>query len=305
MPTHPLLIELLHLSGVSGDERRVRDFVLNYVLKRRKFWKVAPEVHFGDNLQDNLILAFGNPRTAVFAHMDTVGFMARYANQLVPVGGPEVLDGDALIGEDAYGSIACRLLVDDGNLYHDFKRPVLPGTILTYRQDVEITDSYIEGAYLDNRLGVYNALLLCEELTDGLVVFSTYEEHGGGAVPLLMKYIYERWPIQNALISDITWATEGVRPGEGVVISLRDKHIPRRSFLNKMVLLADESEIPYQLEVEAYGSSDGREVHYSPYPVDWCFIGAPQENAHTPRERVIWTDFESMLQLYRFLMDRL
>ncbi|MCC5938057.1 MAG: aminopeptidase [Lunatimonas sp.] len=305
MPTNPVLTRLLNLSGVSGDESRVTTFILDYVLKRGKDWKVTPEIHFGKNLQDNLILVFGKPRTAVFAHMDTVGFMARYENQLVPIGGPEVLDGDVLVGEDSYGFIECCLRLDDGNLYHDFDRYILPGTILTYRQELKVTGEYIQGAYLDNRLGVFNALQLCEELTDGVVVFSTYEEHGGGAVPLLMKYIYERWPIQQALISDITWVTEGVRPGDGVVISVRDKHIPRRSFLDTIIRLANESGVPFQLEVEAYGSSDGREVHYAPYPVDWCFIGAPEENAHTPRERVTWDDLDAMLRMYRFLMAHL
>lgn len=305
MPTIPLLTNLLTLSGASGDESRVTAFILDYVLKRRKYWKVTPEVHFGKNLQDNLILAFGTPRTAVFAHMDTVGFMARYENQLVPIGGPEVLEGDMVVGMDAYGPIACRLQVDEGNLYHDFERYILPGTILTYRQELKVTDEYIQGAYLDNRLGVFNALQLCEDLSDGLVVFSTYEEHGGGAVPLLMKYIGERWPIQHALISDVTWVTEGVRPGEGVVISIRDRYIPRRVFVDRLVELATESGIPFQLEVEAYGSSDGREVHFAPYPVDWCFIGAPEENAHTPREKVVWEDLDAMLRLYRFLLDRL
>jgi putative aminopeptidase FrvX len=305
MSSDDLLVDLLAIPGVSGDEGRLTSFLLEYVLQRGSSWKVTPEIHFGRNLQDNFILAFGEPNTAVFAHLDTVGFMARYENQLVPVGGPEVVDGDVLVGSDSYGEIECRVRIEDGNLFHDFGRQIMPGTILTYRQHVEITEEYIQAAYLDNRLGVYNALRLCESLSNGLVVFTTFEEHGGGAIPLLMRYIYERWRIEQALISDITWASEGVRPGRGVVISLRDRFIPRRVFVDRIIKLAEKSGLPFQLEVEAYGSSDGREVHHSPFPVDWCFIGAPEENVHTSAERVMLSDLQAMQAMYRFLLQAL
>ncbi len=158
---------------------------------------------------------------------------------------------------------------------------------------------------MDNRLGVYNALKVAETLENGMIVFSTYEEHGGGSVPLLLHYIQNHFPIKHALISDITWVTEGVQHGKGVAISLRDKHIPRRTFLDKILTLADASEIPYQLEVEGGGSSDGREVHMSPYAIDWCFIGAPESNVHTPKETVHVADVESMIAMYNYLMMHL
>jgi putative aminopeptidase FrvX len=53
------------------------------------------------------------------------------------------------------------------------------------------------------------------------------------------------------------------------------------------------------------GSSDGRELQTSPYPFDWCFIGAPQHDPHTPHERVHKNDIRSMINLYRVLMKEL
>src|SRR5690606_38271842 len=119
--------------------------------------------------------------------------------------------------------------------------------------------------YLDNRLGVFNCLKLAETLKDGLIVFSCWEEHGGGTVPFLVKYIYEKWKVKQALVSDITWITEGVAHGAGVVISMRDSSIPRRAYVDKIIGLAEESGISYQLEVERSGGSDGREIQNSPY----------------------------------------
>jgi putative aminopeptidase FrvX len=69
--------------------------------------------------------------------------------------------------------------------------------------------------------------------------------------------------------------------------------------------MAENSNIPYQLEVEAGGSSDGRELHESPYPIDWCFIGAPEDNVHSPNEKVHKKDIEAMLEMYQFLMSEL
>lgn len=300
-----ILNELLELKGVSGDESATSQFLYKYVEKQKKIWNVSPKIFFGEDFHDCLLLKFGNPRTAVFAHIDTIGFMSRYDNQLIPVGGPEIIPGTWLVGEDSLGAIRCRLQGDEEGLFHDFPRGIEPGTRLSFEQNIRIDSEFIEAAYLDNRLGVYNALKLCETLENGWVVFSTYEEHGGGSMPFLLKFIQDNSPIKQALISDITWVTEGVKHHEGVAISIRDKFIPRRKFLDKIISIAKESQVPFQLEVENYGGSDGREIQHSPYAIDWCFIGAPEDQVHSPNEKVSLADLNSMIELYKILMEKL
>jgi putative aminopeptidase FrvX len=90
-----------------------------------------------------------------------------------------------------------------------------------------------------------------------------------------------------------------------VAISLRDRLIPRRTFINKILKVAEQSGVSFQLEVESSGSSDAREINASAYPVDWCFIGAPEENVHSPREKVYKFDILSMLEMYQVLFDAL
>lgn len=299
------LFELLSKCSVSGDEAGISSLIFNYAKERALRWKVQPEFFFREELHDCLLLKFGVPKTAVFAHVDTVGFMTRYQNQLIPIGGPEIIEGIRLIGKDRKGEISCNLIGDVESCFHDFPRGIEPGTRLSFDQNIRLDDEFIQAAYLDNRLGVYNALKLCETLENGWVVFTTYEEHGGGAMPFLLKFIQENGPIRQALISDITWITEGVRHHEGVVISIRDKFIPRKTFLDKVIHLAENSGIPFQLEVEAYGGSDGREVQFSPYPIDWCFIGAAEDNVHTPDEKVSLMDLDSMIRMYKYLMEKL
>lgn len=300
-----LLYDLLELSGVSSNESDTTNFLLEFIQKRKSSWNVLPKIYSGENFHDCILLKFGNPSTAVFAHMDTIGFMARYQNQLIPVGGPEIISGTWLTGKDSLGQIRCQLKGDEDELSHNFPRKVDPGTCFSFEQNIRVDEEFIQAAYLDNRVGLYNALKLCETIENGWIVFSTYEEHGGGSMPFLLKFIQENAPIKQALISDITWITDGIRHHEGVVISIRDKFIPRRKFLDRIISLANQSNIPFQLEVEAYGGSDGREVQFSPYAIDWCFIGAAEDHVHTPNEKVSLADIHSMIEMYKYLLANL
>jgi putative aminopeptidase FrvX len=107
------------------------------------------------------------------------------------------------------------------------------------------------------------------------------------------------------LVSDVTWATDGVQLQKGVVVSYRDRSIPRQSFIRGIIKLAHDNGILYQEEVEAHGSSDGREIQNAPYPIDWCFIGPPVERVHTNREKVAQKDLIWMIKFYELLMRKL
>jgi putative aminopeptidase FrvX len=96
-----------------------------------------------------------------------------------------------------------------------------------------------------------------------------------------------------------------VKHGGGVAVSMRDSGLPRRKYLNRIISLARESGVPFQLEVESAGGSDGGMLQKSDLLMDWCFIGAAEDNVHTPEEKVYKSDIESMVALYQYLMIRL
>jgi putative aminopeptidase FrvX len=301
-----LLKQLCEIHGPSGEESSMKDFLLKYIQKAKKGWKTKPQIYHGDDFQDCIVLAFGKPRTAIFAHMDSIGFTVRYFNQLLPIGSPDADAGTKLVGHDSLGPIECELEYDkEHRAFYKFGRPIDRGTSLTYKIDFREDKNFIQTPYLDDRLGIYAALQVAETLKDGVIVFSCWEEHGGGSVPYLAKFIYEKWKIQQALIADITWVSDGVDHGKGVVISMRDKNVPRKTFINKIISIAEKRKQTFQLEVEGTGSSDGRELQVSPYPFDWCFVGAPQTNPHTPDEKVHKKDIQSMIDLYVWLMKDL
>ena len=301
-----LLETLCSIRAASGDERKMKAFLLDHILRNQDNWKNKPEIFYGDDFQDCIVLVFGCPRAAVFAHMDSIGFTARYKNQLVKIGAPHIQSGIILVGEDRHGEIECELQLDeDRTISCLFDREIDRGTNLTFMPDWRETEDAVQCCYMDNRLGVWTALEICKTLEDGIIVFSCWEEHGGGSVPYLAKFIHEKYQIRKALISDITWVTDGVPAGNGTVISLRDSGLPRRSFVEQIIQLAKKSGAKFQLEVEGSGGSDGNELQKQPYPIDWCFIGPPEENVHTPDEKVRKSDITENLKLYRYLMQKL
>lgn len=302
-----LLEQLCEIHAPSGNEKNMSEFILGYINQYKNTWKQPPKVLHGDGFQDCILLVFGTPRSAIFAHMDSVGFTVRYGRQLVKIGGPGIENGYRLVGEDAQGRIECSLVYNEatGEPEYIYEREIARGTELVFKCDFRETDETVQSCYLDNRLGVWCALQVAETLEHGIIAFSCWEEHGGGSVSFLSRYIYEQYGVTQGLISDITWVTEGVQAGKGVAISLRDSLIPRRAYVQRIVRIAQESGIPFQLEVEGTGGSDAKELQRSDYPWDWCFVGAPEDNVHTPDEIVHKQDIESMVALYKVLMEEL
>ena len=305
-----LLKKLTSIPGASSDESSIKKIIIKHINENHNQWKSKPTLIANDDLHDNIILIFGKPRTVIYAHIDTIGFSVSYENQLVKIGGPDLIDGTPLVGKDSKGKIETELMI----IEQENERPIIKcvfdrtidrGTILTYKPNFRETESTIQSPYLDNRLGVWSALKVAQTLKNGAIVFSTYEEHGGNSIGFISKFLYEKYNIKQALISDITWITEHVTPGKGVVISLRDSMLPRKKFIDKIVKLAEKSGVDYQLEVENAGGSDGSTIQKSEYLIDWCFIGAGEDNVHTSDEIVSKYDIICMVEMYRYLMKNL
>jgi len=308
-----LLEKLCSIRATSGDEKAMTDFLLNYIEENKKNWKTQPEIYSGDGFQEAIVLVFGKPRTAIFAHIDSIGYAVSYKKNMVRIGGPRGKTGWKLVGADSKGEIECSLRVkwlwDDGNkkeeLKYRFKRVIDRGIPLSFKPNFRLKEKTVQSPYLDNRLGVWNALQTAETMENGAIVFSTYEEVGGGSVQFLADFLQKKYEVKQALISDITLATEAIKPKKGVAISMRDKGIPRQLYLRKIIGIAQTNKIPYQLEVEDAGGSDGTVLQHAPGVWDWCFIGPPEVNYHTPNEKAWKVDIEAMNNLYKILMKEL
>ena len=65
---------------------------------------------------------FGKPRTAIFAHTDSIGFTVRYGKQLVKIGGPRIEKGYELVGSDSKGKCEATLNVVKDTMEYKAKR---------------------------------------------------------------------------------------------------------------------------------------------------------------------------------------
>ena len=69
-----LLKKMCEIHAPSGEEVTMKEFILEYIENNKNNWKVKPKLHYGKEFQDNLIMVFGEPSTAIFAHLDSIGF---------------------------------------------------------------------------------------------------------------------------------------------------------------------------------------------------------------------------------------
>ena len=300
--------QILEVRSPSGEEDAMTDFLLDYINKNKTNWKTQPVAISNDQTGDSILLIFGRePQVSLYAHIDTTGFTVGYNTGLVRIGGADGEDGDVLIGKDSKGEIECTLKIEADEhgrktLNYDFLREIDRGTSLTFKPNYVEDGDYIESPYLDNRIGIWNALKVAETLESGVIVFSCGEETDGGSVANLARILFAKTRMIKALISDITWVTDGIKHGDGVAISMRDSCVPKRSFINKAIYYAKKNDIKFQLEVEDAGGSDGSVLQNSALPIEWCFIGAPIDKCHTAKERVHKEDMASMQAIYEVLM---
>jgi putative aminopeptidase FrvX len=176
------------------------------------------------------------------------------------------------------------------------------GSRWVYDTPPSFTAKSLQGAFLDNRFGVYTGLHLLRELNDITVAFTAAEEASGRGALDAGRWLYDQTDIRRALIADITWATESVKPGKGPAVSLRDAYLPRKVYFDEVRSAAEKSGVPHQIEIESSGSSDGGMLERSGYGIDWVFVGAPENGYHTATETLLRNDAENMLRLYAHLV---
>ena len=171
------MTELLSLSITTNEQLRS---LLNYINENKANWKVQPKIISGDGFQDCIMLVFGKPTTAIFAHIDSVGYTVGYENNLIKIGGPSAKAGAKLVGEDSNGKIECELVTTEDE--HQFltysakySRTIDRGTTLTYLPNFRADDEFVQCCYMDDRLGMWNAIQVAETLENGVVVFSAWE----------------------------------------------------------------------------------------------------------------------------------
>ena len=136
-----LLEQMCSIQATSGNEGAMKEFLLDFIKKNKLGWKHQPKIYHGKAFQDAIVLVFGKPRTAIFAHIDSIGFTVRYGDELIKIGGPVTQNGIRLVGNDAVGPIDCVLKVnkEEKRLSYQFNREIERGTELVFKPNFRET----------------------------------------------------------------------------------------------------------------------------------------------------------------------
>ena len=81
-----ILKELCSIHAPSGEENQISEYIIDYINKNMNTWKTKPTLYYGKGFQDCIVLCFGVPRTAIYAHMDSIGFTVKYNNEIIKIG---------------------------------------------------------------------------------------------------------------------------------------------------------------------------------------------------------------------------
>lgn len=302
-----LLKNLCKVASPSGEEHHMSTYIKGYLTQYGYTWKQKPRVYKAHTLNDSIVWVFGKPRVAMFVHIDTVGFMVRYQQELLTIGSPVTTEGTKLIGYDRFGKVEATLSTKhpEYNLAYQSLRKIESGTCLTFRPFFADDGEVIQANHLDNRIGIWLALRMAEIMEDGLIVFSTGEEINQSSAGYLSTLLHHDFGINQFLIADVSWVSSGIQMGHGAIISRADSAIPRKIFFDKIVDIAQKSQAHFQIEIENIGSTDGKTIARTGYPFNWCYVGLPVNNIHSPVEQCHKIDIFSMFYLYASLFNKL
>lgn len=295
MPEWKLLEDLCSIHAPSGEEDRVFDYIQQWLTSNRISAMVDRSSVFNAT-----IVKKGFPSVAFLIHADTVGFIKEYASKVLPLGSPTFDEKVSVKDANNHTYTICK---KEEDFVIDNYENIETGTTFTFHSELKIDEDSIQGAYLDNRLNIAIALESMIDANNFMFVFTSNEEISGGCTEKVVRVLYEHYHIDKVIILDTTFATDGILLGNGIVLSLKDNYLPSRRWVEEIKMLLKQHQLPIQLEVADFGSSDGAYISKSPYPIDWCFLGIACDNYHSPNEKVSQKDVATMKKALTLMMD--
>ncbi len=322
---------LCYLSGVSGSEEEVREYLLERALP------------YGDEIRTDAmgnLLVFkrgtqpGGKTLMLCAHMDEVGLIVTYIEpsgflRFDCVGG---IDRRVLLGKKIYigrdrvagviGTKAYHLSSAEerkkvpavGELYIDIgavsgemaARLVEPGDTAVFDDAVaELGSDYLKAKAIDDRAGCAVLLKILEQdlPCDCWFAFTCQEEVGtrGAAVAANQLQPDLALVIEGTTAADLPGVSGGNRIcalGDGVVIPFMDRGTAYdRELWGLLRRLAEENGIPWQTKRKIAGGTDASAIQRSGAGVRVAALACPVRNIHTPASIAHKGDLLNLLKL--------
>lgn len=330
------LKELTELNGVSGYEKKVKEFI-----KEKIKSKVSGLEE--DTLGNLIVWKKGkdNKRLMLCAHMDEVGFMVSNIEEdgrlsVMPMGGIDlrtVIGKRVLIGEKevpgVIGYKAIHLQKGDQlsppsieNLKIDIgitkkseaENKVKVGDFIAFSTESVINSEWIAGKALDDRGGCSILIDLIENDIDlfyeTYFVFSVQEELGLRGAGIAAERIKPDF----AIVIETT--TSGDNPefpesrrstelGKGPAISsAHSGYVIDEVLFNWILSNTKELGIPYQIKRRTVGGTDARRIATTLGGIPSAVISIPARYIHSPLSVMNLKDYENTLRLIAKLLTK-
>lgn len=332
------LEKLSMLSGVSGREAAVRDYIINKASELADQLTVDPT---GSVIAVKRGAQSGSARIMLAAHMDEVGLIITHicsdgTLKFAAVGGidPRVICGrTVLVGDNSIpgviGITPIHLSQGDSrskcpsidSMYIDIgassgdeaKALVTPGEICLFNTAFErLGDGRIKGKALDDRAGcaVLLELMKQEYPCDVWFAFTTMEEvglRGAGcaAYTIAPDYALVVEATTAADIPNVDEASQVCHVGGGAVVGFMDRRtIYDRELFDRALAISHEKAINVQIKQAVAGGNDSGAIQVSRSGVRTLAVSLPCRYLHAPAAVIAEADLNAVYELvYELLMS--
>lgn len=330
-----LLKQLTEASGISGNEKEVRDLIISEIkdhVDNIKIDRIGNVIAYkkGKDTKNKLMIT---------AHMDEVGLLIKEIDTMgllkfTTVGGVDkriLVSKPVLIGKDKIAGVIgakpihlqrkeewTRALSLD-ELYIDIgakskeeaEKIVSVGDYVSFASDyVEFGEGLVKAKALDNRVGCSLLIELVKEIKDisFYAVFTVMEEIGlVGAGPAA----YEVNPdislvLEGTLCYDMPKLDTHLVPtylNQGPAISLIDRTtVYDHNFRKQIVKIAEKNNIPFQYRKTSMGGNDSGKIHTSRDGSITTTISVPCRYIHSPASVMSKTDYNNTYTLLKAIL---
>ncbi len=329
MDLKELIFELCQAAGVSGNEQPVLEIIKN---------RISPFAKTSVDCNGNLFAVLGNRHAEreilVDAHIDRIGFIVTDIdeNGFVKIDGcggvdSRVLQNTELVTQNEiklYGVVCClpphlsngsedkaepisKTWVDFGMPKYELVKYINPGDVLTFGSKPScLLGDLITAPALDNRCGAAALIRMCELLSGKeidyrvTVMFSSQEETFAlGAKTGAFKHMADE-----AIVVDVSFASQPDISGLYSKIALSKggmigvSPILNRDMTNALIKLAQDKNIPYQLEpLASLTGTNADHIACTKSGIKTALVSIPQRYMHTQHEVISVSDVDNTARL--------
>lgn len=328
------LQELSEISGVSGQEERVREYI------KGKVSSVASEF-WTDALGNLLVLRKGkknSKKLLLAAHMDEVGMMVTRINDdgtlsVMPVGGLRplvVLGKHVRVGNEVVGVVGTRpihlqrdqkkkvewsdLQVDCGfTSKEEAKKHVKVGTYVSFITRFLEGNTYFSGKAFDDRGGCSVLLDVLEKIEkpmyDTVFTFVVQEETGLRGSTVVAEQVKPDVAIVVETttagdvpeLEDYHWATH-LGNGPAITFMHRGYVVDPRIF-ERLIALAKREKVPFQYKMRTAGGTDASRFARSLYGLPSGVVSIPCRYIHSPVSVMHRDDYLHTVELVEKIVE--